>query len=279
MKLLSSASGTRLLLAALVLAPASTAWAAQSSAYAISADLTTDGSSHVLLAPQLPTSGSTTLGQSYDNPKSASFISKTVRLLPAVLPSPALTVLEQTVATDASGASGVDAVNTKGTSGATTGVVALTLYPPVPIQPIQPVASSASDAVLPRPLPALLVQFSKLKASASYNQVFPGPSRRSGSTHAGSITIRGSLLGLKSLTFSGDIAPNTIAVNTPHLKITLNAQTIPKNPVCDPGTVCPLYRVLETVDTKAILIELTNASVWGHQVSGDIAIADAEAGQ
>lgn len=276
MKLLSSASGTRLLLAALVLAPASTAWAAQSSAYAISADLTTDGSSHVLLAPQLPTSGSTTLGQSYDNPKSASFISKTVRLLPAVLPSPALTVLEQTVATDASGASGVDAVNTKGTSGATTGVLALTLYPPIPVQPV---AAAASDAVLPRPLPALLVQFSKLKASASYHQVFPGPSQRSGSTHAGSITLRGALLGLKSLTFSGDIAPNTIAVNTPHLKITLNAQTIPKNPVCDPGTVCPLYRVLETVDTKAILIELTNAPVWGHQVSGDIAIADAEAGQ
>ncbi|RTL25869.1 MAG: hypothetical protein EKK47_22320 [Burkholderiales bacterium] len=275
MKLLSFASGTGLLLAASVMAPASTAWAAQSSAYAISADLTTDGGSHVLLAPQLPTSGSTTLGQSYDNPKSASLISKTVRLLPAVLPSPALTVLEQTVATDASGASGVDAVNTKGTSGAATGVVALMLYPPIPV-PIQPVAS---DAVLPRPQPALLVQFSKLKASASYNQVFPGPSQRSGSTHAGSITLSGGLLGLKSLTFSGDIAPNTVAVNTPHLKITLNAQTIPKNPVCDPGTVCPLYRVLETVDTKAILIELTNAPVWGHQVSGDIAIADAQAGQ
>ena len=269
---------------------AAPALAAQSSAYAVSANLSTDGNSHVQLAAQLPTSGATALGQSYDKPLNAILLSKAVRLLPSQLRGPMLTAVEQKVATDAAGSNGVDTLNTSGTSSAAAGVVALTLYPPLPILPPVPVpgpvsaitddASVASITALP-PLghSVLNVQFSKLKASATYDQIFPGPARRNGSTSFAKLTLSGPLVGSKALSFSGDVQPNTVVVNTPTVKITLNAQTIPQQPVCQPNVICPLYRALETVETKAVLIELTNALVLGHQVSGEIVIGDAEAGQ
>jgi hypothetical protein len=273
------------------------AFAAQSSAYAVSADLTTDGSSHVQLAPQLQTSGSITLGQTYDKPASTALLAKTVRLVPKALRGPVLTVLAQRVATDASGISGIDAVNTQGTSSASSGNVALTALPLIIIDPPYPgpvplddaanasdtAAEAGSDAVI-RPLPpftrpALQVQFSKLEATANFSQIFPGPTHRSGSTSVGTLTLSGPLVGLKALRFKGDIAPNTVVVDTPTVKITLNAQVIPQNPVCDPGQICPLWRVLETVETQAVQIQLTNAPVQGHHVTGTIVIGDAQAGQ
>lgn len=283
---------------------ATPAIAAQSSAYAISADLTTDGSTHVQLAPQVQTSGSTTLGQSYDKPASAALLSKTLRLASPALRGPTLTVLEQKVATDASGVSGIDSQNTQATSSAVTGSVALTGSPliiidppyPGPIRPIPLDAASASidastdaapdassDALI-RPLPpftrpALQVQFSKLDATANFTQIFRAPTLRSGSTAFGALTLSGPLVGPKALTFKGEIAPNTVVVDTPTVKITLNAQIIPRQPVCDPGKLCPLYRVLETVETQAVQIQLTNAPVQGHHVTGSIVIGDAQAGQ
>lgn len=268
-----------LILAAAMAVCAAPAVAAQSSAYAIAADLTTDGSSHVQLPPQLATSGATSLGQSYDKPAGTPLIGKSVRLLPKQLRGPALTLLEQQVANNASGSNGVDAVDTRGTSRAAAGEVALALYPPIPLDPPKPLLAGEASTAAQRPLSALRVKFSKLKASASYDQVFPGPARRSGSTSFGEVTFSGPLVGARSLSFSGDIQPNTVVVNTPTVKITLNAQVIPQQPVCKPNMVCPLYRVLETVETKAVLIELNNAAVLGHQVSGDIVIGEAEAGE
>jgi len=266
-------------LAASMAISATPAMAAQSSAYAVSADLTTDGSSHVQLAQQLSTSGSTTLGQSYDKPKSIALLGKSLRLLPLQLRGPALTVLAQKLVTDASGNSGIDTLSTQGTSGAAAGEVALTLYPPIIIDPLPPASGVASADALARPLSALRVQFSKLKAGASYEQVFRAPVRRTGSTSFGSVTLSGPLVGAKALSFSGEIQPNTVVVKTPTVKITLNAQVIPQNPVCTPAGPCPQYRVLETVETKAVLIELSNAAVLGHQVSGNIVIGDAQAGE
>jgi hypothetical protein len=140
-------------------------------------------------------------------------------------------------------------------------------------------ASATDAASLIRPLSALRVQFSKLKATANYDHLFPGDAKRSGSTSFGSVTLSGPLIGAKSLTFSGEIKPNTVVVQTPTVKITLNAQVIPQNPVCLPGTICPMYRVLETVETKAVLVELTDAAVLGHKVTGNIVIGDAQAGE
>lgn len=269
---------------------AAPAMAAQSSAYAVSADLTTDGSSHVQLPPQLPTSGSTTLGQSYDKPVSRHVLAKGVRLLPGLQRGPALTVLAQQVTSDASGSNGVDALNTQGTSTAASGVVALAMYPALPIDPPAPTplpasaasAANAASAVKPLPLPplpSLSVQFRQIKSTAQFSQVIPGPTHRSGATQVGEITLSGPLVGGKPLTFKGDIAANTVVVNTPEVKITLNAQVIPQQPVCPPNQVCPLLRVLETVETQAVHVELHNAPVLGHQVSGNIVIGEAEAGQ
>jgi hypothetical protein len=266
-------------LAIAMAASAAPVLAAQSSAYAVSADLTTDGSSHVQLAPQLQTSGAISLGQTYDNPQSSPLLGKIVRLLPLRLRGPALTVLEQKLLTDASGISGIDAVNTQGLSRAAAGEVALSLYPPVIIDPPPPASGASATDALIGPVSALRVQFSKLKATANYDHLFPGDAKRSGSTSFGSVTLSGPLIGAKPLTFSGEIKPDTVVVQTPTLKITLNAQVIPQNPVCTPGTVCPMYRVLETVETKAVLIELTDAAVLGHKVSGNIVIGDAQAGE
>ena len=132
------------MLSAVMALCAAPAMAAQSSAYAVSADLTTDGSSHVQLSSQLSTSGATALGQSYDKPLNATLLSKAIRLLPSQLRGPMLTVVEHKVATDAAGSNGVDTLNTSGTSSAATGVVALTLYPPLPILTPTPVPGPVS---------------------------------------------------------------------------------------------------------------------------------------
>jgi hypothetical protein len=273
-------------LSAVMAAVAAPAWAAQSSAYAVWADLTTDGSNHVQLAAQLPTSGVTALGQSYDKPVSATVLSKSVRLLPAVFRGPALTVLAQKVATDATGSNGVDTVHASGTSSVASGAVSLTLFPPLPVKAPVDVALASANAstttagiLSPFGFSALTVQFTKLKAAANYDQVLPMPARRSGSTSLGKLTLSGPLLGAKALSYSGDILPNTVVVNTPTVKITLNAQAIPQQPVCPPNVMCPMYAVRETVETKAVRIELNNASVSGHIVSGEIVIGNAEAGQ
>lgn len=279
---------SRAAMLALAVVSSAPALAAQSSAYAVSASFTTNGGPLVQLAPQLLTSGATTLGQSYDKPLSAPVLSKSVPLQPKQFRSPALTVLEQKVSTDAAGFSGIDNLGTSGTSSAAAGIVTLTLYPsmvidpplPLPATKAAPVVTDDASDVLTRPgFPALRVQFSKLKSTANFDQIFPRPSRRTGSTSVGELTLSGPLIGPKPLVFTGDIAPNTVAVNTPTVKIVLNAQSIPQQPVCDPGKPCPLYRVLETVETKAVLIELTNAPVLGHQVTGNIVIGDAQAGQ
>ncbi|TAK94088.1 MAG: hypothetical protein EPO09_10600 [Aquabacterium sp.] len=268
----------------------SSAMAAQSSAYVVSAELSTDHGSPVQMAPQLETSGRTTLGQTYSKPLHAAMISKSLMLLPALPRSPVLTVLELQSNTLAAGSNGVDTINTSGTSHAGSGTIALIFPPRIIIDPPLPAPASSASAVddaksvHAQPLPpldvaALRVQFNKLKAAAQYSQVIPGPSQRSGSTSFGSLVLSGPLVGVKPLTFSGEIKANTVVVDSPTVKITLNAQTIPQNPVCDPGKPCPLFRVLETVETKAVFVELTNAAVLGHQVSGNIVIGEAEAGQ
>jgi hypothetical protein len=239
------------------------AMAAQSSAYALSASLSAVGQPAVQIQPAVDTSGNTTLGQTYDNPMSQFWLSKSLALLPAVQQGPQLVALESRLDTDASGISGVDAVNTQGTSSAGMGIVALLGWP-----------LSPATSALP-----LRIQFSKLKATANYGQVFPGPTHRTGATNVGSLTISGSLVGAKPLTFTGDIQPNTVVLDTPEVKITGNAQVIPQNPVCSPGIVCPLYRVLETVETQAVHVELNKAKVGGHEVSGEVIVGDAEAGQ
>jgi hypothetical protein len=239
------------------------AMAAQSSAYTVSASLSADDQPAMQLNPQLLISGNTTLGQTYDVPLSKVMLSKRLSLLPSVQTGPQLVVLETRLRNEASGISGIDPVNSQGSTAAGMGIVAL-MSAPLP----------AGLGALP-----LRVQFSQLKATADYGQVFPGPTHRSGSMQFGTLSISGSLVGDKPLTFQGDILPNTVVLDTPQLKITLNAEVIPQNPVCNPGMVCPLYRVLETVETQAVRVEFNHAKVGGHEVSGELILGDALAGQ
>lgn len=252
---------------------ASPALAVQSSAYAVSADLTVDGARGVKLGPLLATAGSTTLGQTYDQPLSSALLARTAVLAPGVSRGAVLAFAEQKAATDASGGMGVDASNASGQAGAANGLLlvqggaaAVTLDP----------ASTMSAARLP--LPALRLQFSKLATTASYARIVPSPSRRSGSTSVASLTLSGSWVG-QALNLRGDLAPNTVVLNTPTVKVTVNQQFIPQQPVCLPGQVCPLYRVLETVETRAVVVDLTDAVVNGHKVSGQIIVGDAQAGE
>jgi hypothetical protein len=251
-----SSSGLALLAGIVGAAPT---FAAQSSAHAVSAEITVDGSRSVQLAPMLGTAGRTTLGQSFDLPLSSALLAKSVILAPAGQRGSVLTVVAQSARTDAAGSGGVDVLSATGSSSAAAGLLTLQ-------------ASAASAR------PVLQLQFSKLKAGASYSRIVPSAAKRSGNTNFGSLTIGGTWVG-QVLSAKGDVAPNTILLDTPTVKITLNAQSIPQQPVCSPGLFCPAFQVLETVDTKAVLIELNQAPVNGRSLSGRIVIGAAQAGE
>ena len=113
-------------------------------------------------------------------------------------------------------------------------------------------------------------------SSASY--VF-GPDRGfvSGDASFQSLSISGSLIGGKTLTFSGDAAPNTVLYHSPTVTITLDQQTLsdflPPSPVAS-GTPPILPN---RITTDALNIQLTDAPLLGVPITGHISLGETSA--
>ncbi len=112
------------------------------------------------------------------------------------------------------------------------------------------------------------------ESSASY--VF-GPNRGfvSGDASFGSLTISGSLVGGKTLTFSGDAAPNTVLFQSATVTITLDKQTLSDFLPPVAGTALPVSP--NRITTDALDIQLNHASVGGQIVTGDIRLGESSA--
>lgn len=114
------------------------------------------------------------------------------------------------------------------------------------------------------------------KSAASY--VF-GPNRGflAGDASFGSLSISGSLVGGKTLTFSGDAAPNTVLFHNSTVTITLDKQTLSDFlPPVAPGAVIPPL-LANRITTDALDIQLNKASLFGQTITGDIRIGETSA--
>ena len=107
-----------------------------------------------------------------------------------------------------------------------------------------------------------------IQVSADFSHVF-GVNRSfvTGDASFGSLSIGGALIG-KTLTFSGDAAPNTVLFASSTVTITLDKQVITDLTGGTPAGIT----------TEAVDISLHNASFLGRHLSGDIIIGIAAAG-
>lgn len=115
------------------------------------------------------------------------------------------------------------------------------------------------------------------ESSASY--VFgPDQGFLAGDASFGSLTISGSLVGFKTLTFSGDAKANTVLFHSATVTITLDKQTLSDflPPVASGAGPTPAV-LPNRITTDALDIHLNNAPLFGQTITGDIRLGETSA--
>ncbi len=116
------------------------------------------------------------------------------------------------------------------------------------------------------------VTASGVSTSATYSKVFPRTTTAAGAVSFKSLTITGSLLDGKTVTLpSGPVAPNTELFHSNTVTITAHQQIVAGLISCSPNCSFTPY----AVTVHALDINLDNAVIDGHKVSGDIILGSA----
>jgi hypothetical protein len=118
----------------------------------------------------------------------------------------------------------------------------------------------------PVPYPPLLIDAKEVVSLATFSVRAPAPPTGFGATSFGSLTISGTLLGGQVLRYSGQIAPNTLAYNSPTVTIILNRQVKHGSVACSPTCVF----TLTSMEVTAVDVTLLNGDDYGTKVSGHI---------
>jgi hypothetical protein len=116
-----------------------------------------------------------------------------------------------------------------------------------------------------------------VQASASYSVVVPRPSLVSGTASFGELTITGSLLEGKTLTYSGTPPANYTLFSNAEVSITLNEVIEATTVTCVVGQGCTV--IPGGIHVAAVHVALTNANIFGRNVSGDFFLGEAQAGK
>ena len=215
-------------------------------------------------------SGQTSLqSQSYSKASSVPKFIETIELLPVAGVEPALTASAQQLRSSAEGAFGVDTLSASATSALGATNIALTLYPPPP-------------GLGPVPLPSVQITADGASSQSTFNQVFPQPATHSGKASVNNLTIIGQLLGGGQIIhFNGAISPNTVLFQNAHVKVIGNQQTAHFGVCPLAATSAPILPTCEPLSrtTNAVVVEIHNAVIEGHKVSGTLVLGSATAGQ
>jgi hypothetical protein len=237
-----------------------TASAASSSAFDVSAQLTSGGVTTVI-APVNPLNGG---GITPNYGKSSTVLSyqKVVQITKGPMPAPAFSVYATSLKSHVSGGFGVDTMSSEGDTLIKGLAVSLNLYPPPP------------GATSPVPQPSLQITANTVQSSANYNIMLPMAPAASATVSFGSLTISGSLVGNQTVKLSGTPQTDTVIYQSPTVTITLNRQIVAGLISCTPKCTFTPY----SVSGAAIDIVLNNATVSGRTVSGEIVIGGDQAG-
>jgi hypothetical protein len=231
--------------------------AAGSSAFDISATFTSGGVTTVINPVNRLTSGSSSTYQ-----KSANFgaYNKTLHITTGTAPVPTLTVSATNLRSHIAGGFGVDTISAEGDATVSGVDISLQLDPPPPGGPF--------------PQPFLHITAARLQETANYNLVVPTFTTVGSNADVKGLKVSGSLVGGKTLAFSGAPAANKVLFQSPTVTITLNHKLVAALISCFPK--CVVTPV--SVSTSALEITLTNANLDGHIVSGQIDIGVGDAG-
>lgn len=195
----------------------------------------------------------------YDHTAHLDGLDHTLSLEPGSALNPTLHIQASVIDTAAAGGMGVDAISADGAADVGSANFVLTDNPRVVL------------GVL-----GLSISASHVHASATYSHVYGmNKSFTTGDASFGSLNLGGALIG-KSLTFSGDAAPNTVLYSSPTVTVTLDRQTV--SDLIPTGTGSNKTPTPAGIATQAIDISLHNAPLFGGKVSGDIIIGQAWAG-
>jgi hypothetical protein len=154
---------------------------------------------------------------------------------------------------------GVDGHVSEGDTSVATAALMLNLNPP-------PTAGIV-------PLVPLLISASGVHASA----VVSGSMLVSGTASFGELTITGSLLGGRTLTYNGTPPANYTLFSNTEVSITLNEQFIVATTVtCVVSQECTV--IPGSIHVEAVHVALTKADIFGRIVSGDLFLGEAQGG-
>jgi hypothetical protein len=203
----------------------------------------------------------------YDKTVSIHNTSKSVAITPTY-PTPTLFVSATGIKSHvASNGIQVDFVSAEGDSTLDSANLSLNLYPLPP-----------KGSLMPIPEPFLTLSVTKVSSTSSFNHVFPQFITPSGSTSIGSLVLSGSLINTNQpLEFKGNPDANFILFESPTVTVTLNKQTVAELISCQVGQAGGCNITPYNITTNAIHINLHNAEIEGHRVSGDISIGSSYA--
>jgi hypothetical protein len=230
---------------------------------ALSARFTADGFV-TTLPPVAPVKGSAP--PPYNRQISLPAYDKILNIADRLAPPPAFYINLMGITDHVMGSGiGIDNFSSEGDTKVASAALALNLNPPPP---------TATGIV---PIVPLQITASGVQSSASFSDVVPQPPVVSGTTNFGALTIFGTLLGGKTLTFEGTPPPNHVLFSNAEVTITLNEQLIVATIVtCVVGQGCTV--IPGGIYVKAVHVALSNANIFGRIVSGDIFLGEAQAG-
>ncbi|MBV9755871.1 MAG: hypothetical protein JO047_02345, partial [Alphaproteobacteria bacterium] len=160
----------------------------------------------------------------YSRSAAAPGVSKTLAIVPDTFPTPTLFVNAINVRSHvASRGIEIDSISSAGDAKLNTLGLTLNLNPPPP----------TANGNGPVPQPFLALSATDVASSASFDRVFPSANTTTGSASFGSLSITGSLVGDKTLTFSGVAPRNTVLFQSATVTITLDEQVQAGLVTCD----------------------------------------------
>ncbi len=225
-----------------------------SDAYGASGQFTSGGTSSGF-GPIGKASGTGSHG--YNKTVSVPSASQVVSLAPAHIPDPTVFATETGIVSNASsGGFGIDFISAQAHTSLKSATMTLMDIPPPPL-------AVASPIIFPQPF--LMLTATGITSSASWSEVFPQRPSVFGAASFSSLRISGSLVGYKTLTFSGNAPKDKVLYNANGVTITLDQQVVNELISCSPLCTATPYGIT----TDALDIWLHNANIGGHIVSGN----------
>jgi hypothetical protein len=126
---------------------------------------------------------------------------------------------------------------------------------------------------VPTPAPLLTLTATNVTSQVTDTQTLPSVSSPAGTASFGALSLSGSLVGGKTLTFSGAAPANTVLYDDDFMTVTLNQQIVTGTIDCAP--TCQF--VPKAMTANAIAVQMHKEPIAGRPAAATIYVGMAEA--